>query len=280
MVQSLDREWDGLLTLAQFEPGAANTAGVTGLGLGIIGTPAQLGVGEAAPQQAGALNNMKISSIPKSGRVDSVVFLNTRYGKVVREYVCPRNPHSSDQQNNRSNFGAVASRWRTLIQEQRAAWCIARADEFFVTDTGRWVRARGYNFFVSLNRRRADLDLPQFDLPPAEPVFPPNPVVELVITDIAGKFTLKLRVSSPPAQYTLVQAAAPVRTGVRCVQHFHFLELLPPPTDGWSDITEGFVARYGEPKVGKAIWIRTCQHIDGWIDVPKVVHARVPAAAA
>jgi hypothetical protein len=92
-------------------------------------------------------------------------------------------------------------------------WCIARANEFFVTDTGRRVRARGYNFFVSLNRRRAALDLPQFDLPPAEPVFPPNPVAELVITNIGGKITLKLRVPSPPGQYTLVQGAKPVRIG-------------------------------------------------------------------
>ena len=85
------------------------------------------------------------------------------------------------------------------------------------------MRARGYNFFVRLNRRRADLDLPQVDLPPAEPVFSPNPVAELVITNIGGKITLKLRVPSPPGQYTLVQGAKPVRSGVRCVQHFPYL---------------------------------------------------------
>jgi hypothetical protein len=116
---------------------------------------------------------------------------------------------------------------------------------------------------LSVNNRRADLDLPQFDLPPAEPVFSPNPVAELVITNAGGKITLKLRVPSPPAQYTLVQGAIPVRTGVRFVQHFPFLGLLPPPTDGWSDITELYVARYGVPKAGTAIWIRTCQHTAG-----------------
>jgi hypothetical protein len=63
------------------------------------------------------------------------------------------------------------------------------------------------------------------------------------------------------------------------VQHFPFLGFLPPPTDGWSDITKLHIARYGVPKAGTAIWIRTCQHIDGWIDVPKVARARVPAAA-
>jgi hypothetical protein len=51
-------------------------------------------------------------------------------------------------------------------------------------------------------------------------------------------------------------------------------------TDGWSDITELYIARYCVPKAGTAIWIRTCQHIDGWTDVPKVARARVLVAAA
>jgi hypothetical protein len=222
---------------------------------------------------------MKISSIPKSGRKGSVVYLNTRYGKVARQYVRPRDPRTPEQQRKRSNLVAVCNRWRTLTPEQRAAWRAAAANKYFVTEAGPRVRLNCYNFFVGLNMRRADLGLPQFDLPPAEPVFSRNPVAELVVANKGGKFTLKLRVPSPPAQYTLLQGAAPVRTAVRCVQHYPFLGLLPPPTDGWSDITELYVARYGVPKAGTAIWIRTCQHIDGWADVPKVARARVAAAA-
>jgi len=206
-----------------------------------------------------------------------VIYSETRHGKVAREYVPPRNPRTAQQQDHRHNVGAVSGRWHTLSLEQRAAWCAFAANKYFVNEEGRQVRLNGYNFFVSLNTRRADLDLPQFDLPPAEPVFSPSPVAELVITNTGGKITLKLRVPSPPAQYTLLQGAAPVRTGVRCVQHFPFLGLLPPPKDGWSDITELYVARYGAPSAGKAIWIRTCQHIDGWTDVPKVTHARILA---
>src|ERR1035441_4656757 len=158
---------------------------------------------------------MKISSIPKSGRKDSVVYLNTRHGNVVREFVCPRNPQTLDQQDHRNNVRAVTGRWGTLTAEQRAAWCAATVDKYFVNKAGRQVRLNGYHHFVSLNIGRADLDLPQFDLPPAEPFFRPNPVAELVITNIGGEISLKLRVPSLPAQYTLLQGAAPVRTGVR-----------------------------------------------------------------
>jgi hypothetical protein len=51
------------------------------------------------------------------------------------------------------------------------------------------------------------------------------------------------------------------------------LGLLPPPNDGWSDITEF----YGVPPVGTVIFIRTCQHIDSSTDVAKVTNASVPA---
>ena len=223
---------------------------------------------------------MKISSIPKSGRKGSVVYVNSRHGKVARQFVRPRNPRTPAQQAHRNNIRAVSARWRTLTPEQRAVWSVAAAKNEFTDEEGHRLRLNGYNFFVSLNTRRADLDLSQFDLPTAKPVFDPNPVVEVAITNTGGTITLKLRVSRPPAQYTLVQGARPVGTAVRCVQHFPFLGLLPPPIDGWSDITELYVARFGVPKAGRAIWIRTCEHIDGWTDVPKVVRARVLAPAA
>ncbi len=223
---------------------------------------------------------MRISSIPKRGRKGSVIYSETRHGKVARAYVPPRNPRTAQQRDHRNNVRAVTGRWRTLTPDQRAAWCAATANKYSVNQEGRQVRLNGYHFFVSLNVRRADLGLPQFDLPPAEPVFGQNPVGDLVAAYTGGRFTLKLRVRGPTAQYTLVYGAAPVRSAVRYVHLCPLLGLLPPPIDGWSDITELYVARYGVPKPDTAIWIRTCQHIDGWMDVPKEVRARVPAAAA
>ena len=218
----------------------------------------------------------KIVGPPQSGRVGPVVYVNSRYGPLVRQYVPPRNVRSPEQQRNRSNFGAVSGRWRALSPQQRVAWCMAAATIYIVTRHGRQVSLNGYNYFVRVNASRAHLGLSLFDLPPAVPSANPNPVAELAVTNTGGTVTLKLRVPSQPAQYTLVQGAAPVSTGVRCVQHFPFLGFLPAPVDGWSDITALYVARYGQPTVGKAIFIRTRQHIDGWTDLPKVTSAIVP----
>jgi len=223
---------------------------------------------------------MKIKSIPKRGRKGQAVYFKGRYGHVARQYVPPHDPRTPDQLEKRRNLVLVCNGWRTLTPDQRAAWGIAAPEEDFVTDTGERVRLNGYNFFKRLNTRRASLGLPQFELPPTRPFFPPNPVAELVITNIGDTITIKLRVTGRPAQCTLVQGPAPKRSGVRRVQKFPFLGLLPPPKDGWCDITELFVARYGVPKVNQAVWIRVCRHIDGYIDVPKVLRARVPAPAA
>ena len=57
-----------------------------------------------------------------------------------------------------------------------------------------------------VNTRRADLDLPQFDLPPTDPVFSPNPVADLVVTNTGGKITLKLRVLEAKIGATRVHA--------------------------------------------------------------------------
>jgi len=66
----------------------------------------------------------------------------------------------------------------------------------------------------------------------------------LAITRTGDRITLKLRVPSPPAQYTLAYGAAPARSGGRYIHHFPFLGLLRPPIDGRSDITDHYFARY------------------------------------
>ena len=192
----------------------------------------------------------------------------------------PSNPQTAQQQDHRRNVEAVTGRWHALNDQQYAAWGAATANKYMLTRTGRRVRLSPYHLFVSLNVGRADLGLSQYDVPAPEPLWSTSPVFELSATFAGGRFSLKARLNGPPAQHILVYAAAPVRSGRRYVKDIPFLCLLPPPIDGWSDLTDLYVARYGVPKPDWAIWIRTCQHIDGWMDVPNVLRARVRATAA
>jgi hypothetical protein len=203
-----------------------------------------------------------------------------RYGWAGSAVGTPKNPRTADQQSHRRNLRLVSARWHTLNPDQEAAWRALAAQTDFITDTGARKRRNCYTLFVSLNTRRADLGLSQFDVPPAKPVFPTNLAQDLALTYTDGKLALKVRLDGTPTHLMLVQGARPVRSSVRCVQHFPLLGLLPPPVDGWSDITDLYVARYGVPKPNQAIWIRICQHIDGFIDVPREFRVRVKAPAA
>ena len=73
-----------------------------------------------------------------------------------------------------------------------------------------------------------NLGLSRLDVPAsARPSHPVNPVPEVVVTGTGEQLSIKLRVPSQPTQDTLVEAAAPVSAGVRCVQAYRFLSLLP-----------------------------------------------------
>ena len=230
----------------------------------------------AAKCQFGSQYMSKMIGPPQSGKIGNLVYVRTRYGQTVRAYSCPRNPRTPLQQKTRQAFAKVSTTWRALDPAKRIAWCIAAADSYTTSRAGLRVALNGYNYFVRVNASRAHLGLSQFDLPPAIPSFNPNPVAELAVTNTGGNITVKLHVPDQPGQTTPVQGAAPVSAGVQCVQHFPLLGLLPAPVNGWSDITALYVAKYGQPTVGTVIFVRTCQHINGWTDLPKVTSALVP----
>jgi hypothetical protein len=243
----------------------------------VIQTPADRCAGGQGREQLGPANNMaKIVSEPRSGRIGNVVYALTRYGQVAKAFVPPRNPRTSEQQAVRGKFAYVTGRWRILTPEQRAAWRIASADSYTIARLGREVALNPYCYFCRINFCRSDLGLSLFDIPPAVPSFPLNQVGELQITNTADIITIRLHVPVLPVEHTVVQGASPRSTGVSCVQHFPNLGFLPPSVDGWSDITALYVAWYGVPPVGKAVWIRTRQHINGWNDLPKQTSAVVP----
>jgi hypothetical protein len=133
---------------------------------------------------------MKMQSIPKRGRKGSVIYSEGRCGNVARTFVPPYNPQTPHQQSHRQNILAVSRRWGTLSLEQCGTWRVLAAKTYYINDEGERVRLNCFKLFVSLNTRRADLNLPQFDLAPAQPVFGTNPVKELAYSYTDGKFTL------------------------------------------------------------------------------------------
>jgi hypothetical protein len=62
----------------------------------------------------------------------------------------------------------------------------------------------------------------------------------------------------------MVFGQAPCSAGRSKRRNVAYLGLLPVPQDGMSDITEMYIARYGEPRPGEKVFIVTRQQKDGW----------------
>jgi hypothetical protein len=214
--------------------------------------------------------------VPQSGKVGVTVNVATRFGQVQRQYVKPKDPKTPAQMVIRSNLARVSARWRTLTEEQRVAWTAGGRDTDTRLRLGRSTFLTGCQFFNKINCARVAIGLEQFDDPPERPQFAPNPVGALSITNDSGTIALKLSVPSAPAEYTLVLGAAPCSAGKSSARHFVFLGFLPVPSHGMSDITDLYVARFGVPKAGTKVFIRTQQHINGWDDLPRQTCAIVP----
>ena len=169
----------------------------------------------------------------------------------------------------------VSGHWRELSPEDQEAWCLGGADPYTMSRLSRTAPLSGFHYYARINDARAAIGLSHFNRPPAVPSFGLNTTGPLAITITAGIITLKLPVVSLPTQYVLVEGAAPCSAGIRYAKHYPCLGFLLEPVDGWSDITALYVDRYGVPRVGAAILIRTRQHIDGWTDQPIVTKAIV-----
>ena len=135
----------------------------------------------------------------------------------------------------------------------------------------------GYELAVQSKVHLATLGLRMVPTPRPVPVFPANPVVGLTITNIGGAVSLELPLSAQPVQYIVVLGARPQSPGVSYVDHYSILGLLPDPEGGVCDITGLYLAKFHLLPVGKRIFIRAVQQINGWRDLPQSISAHVPA---
>ena len=117
------------------------------------------------------------------------------------------------------------------------------------------------------------------DDPPTQPQFPDLAPQNLVITNTGGAIALKLTCPTNPGQNTIVRGSPSVSQGRETWDDFRILGTYPAPAQGSDDITTLYAGRYGVPPVGKKVYVRVNQFVDGWEDLPRSFWAIVPAAS-
>jgi hypothetical protein len=220
---------------------------------------------------------MKVISIPSSGKISNLVSYKSRFGQCHRAYCIPANTQSPARQKMRGAFGGFAPAWgRVLTQAQREAWDVAGAKVQSKKRLGSGPLT-GQQLFQGLNSARACIGRRGLLVLPPEPVvFGPNPVGQLIIANGANGARLLLSVTGPVTEDIMVFGQAPCSAGRMKRRNVAYLGLPPAPQDGLIDITDLYVARYGEPRPGEKVFIVTVQQQDGWEGDEKETSEIVP----
>ena len=228
-------------------------------------------------EHATPATHMKIFDIPQSGRCGTFVSVRTRYGQTRRRRGIIRKSPSPAQLLNRAIFGRIRALWRTLTNDQRAAWASDTCATSNRARLGQSSRLPAYLVFTKVNATLAFQGQAPILTPTERPSFDASPVGDLVVTNTGGAVDLKLSVPTAPATDILVLGTAPCSAGVSFAKHFTILGRLPAAEAGYSHITKLYVDRYGAPAAGTRVFIRTRQVSKGWVDFPTQTTAIVPA---
>ena len=222
---------------------------------------------------------MKILDIPQSGKRGLTVSQAGQFGQISRAVVPVSNPQTAAQMAVRDNLSHVSARWRALQETERAAWMAAAKDVQSNPRLNQSGSLSGFQLFTKINCVLAQFGEDQVDTPPAQPQFAALAPQGLVITNNGGTIALKLTCPTSPGTNTIVRAARAISQGRETCKDFRILGMCPTPAQGSADITSLYTARYGAPTVGKKVYVRVNQHVDGWESLGRTYSAIVPASA-
>ena len=168
--------------------------------------------------------NMKIRKGRFSGTIGEEVYVDSKYGQVVRSRPCRPWPPTAGRLAVQHNLGLVVNAWRQLTRKQSEAW----------TAAARKANMNTYPFFSKINGTLAAASLPRVPDPPNPEKIRPNPVGELEILNRSGVITLRLRVPRAPARHTFVLGSKWCSRGIWTRgNRFAIVGELPAAADGW-----------------------------------------------
>lgn len=219
---------------------------------------------------------MKTLDGPRVGKLGEVVASRNHYGQHLHKKGHPKKRRTPDRLQANWAMRAVAEGWENLTDQQRDRWYFAAPGVPSRKVLGKSGRLDGRGFFSKVNLPRARLGMELLTDPPARTDPGPNPAVAFNIFHDASGIALKLTLSRVPAEELLLRASPPCNAGKRRNWDYRVLDVLSAPVKGLSDITELYVRKYGVPPVGKRVFIRIVQQMNGWRGQPWEASAVVP----
>jgi hypothetical protein len=220
---------------------------------------------------------MKIQDTPRSGKLGQAVAFRSRFGLCLRQYVPQKAGLTPARQHSCAIFGSNSPKWGgKLSEEQRDRWTLAGAQVMSHPRLAQKGPLTGQQFWQAISTVRSTVGLPETLEVPARPVFSLSKVGRLVAENGADGVRLYLVVSGELNEDVMVFGQEPCSRGRYKRRNVSYLDLLPPPIGGRSEITRLYKAKFGEPRPGQKIFIVTCQEKEGWKGLDQETSATVP----
>ena len=137
----------------------------------------------------------------------------------------------------------------------------------------------GHQLYVRICCNLVNCGEPVETTPPAHPTFEANITTGLVITNTGGTIAIKLSAAGTSTAFNRVWACPPKSQGISAVNDWNELGSLPGVAGGFSTITTLYTAKYGVPAVGKKVFVRSQQILNGWEDIAVSYSEIVPASS-
>ena len=195
-----------------------------------------------------------------SGKIGGTVFSRNRGGAYSKNWVKPLNPQTTKQSVVRAAMASVASAWKGLSADVRAAWdqAASSGEWNWIDRLGDVFSPNGFNLFMRLNQSLASVG---FAMSTAAPVKQALTAITVDLTQMiltAGVLTtadLTLSGAGTANERWLISASAPVSPGRTTAPSYKFLQFFPSSFDT-PDFTAAYIAEFGSPVAGQKVFIK------------------------
>ncbi len=196
-----------------------------------------------------------------SGSVGGTTYAKNRNGMYLRAKIAPTQPRTVAQDSVRASFTGSAQAWRGLTEAQRAGWHALGAQVTTTDALGQSSTLTGAQTHLALNGVLATTGaLPISDAPSQPETFAALPTITLEAAHAgtaSGAFSVFVR-SVAYAGKVQVYATPAVSAGRNYFgkSGFRLLEVIDGLTNGGTDLTAAYTAKYGTPGLGAKIAVK------------------------
>ena len=207
---------------------------------------------------------MKTLDGPQIGAQGEVVASKNHYGQHLRKKGHPKKRLTEARLQSDTAMRIMAKAWNNLPEEQGDRWYVAGPHVPSRKVLGKAGRLDGRGFFSKVNLPRARLGQELLLEPPAQAGFGQNPAVAFTIINDKWDFAMELTLARAPTEEIMLWASPPCNAGKRRNWDYRVLGLLQTPVEGANNFRKLYVKRLGVPPVGKRVFIRVRQQMNGW----------------